>query len=334
MKRIFFVILLFLISCKKQESVTPEPVSNLGVVDKVFICNEGNFNWANATISLYDKNEETIQDSVYYKANEFGLGDVCQSATYHGDNIYIVVNNSSKIEVISKSDFKRITTIDGFNSPRYFVSKNDQKGYVSDLYANKIWVVDLQNNTISNSIKCNGWTEEMVLSNDLLYVTNPEKEYVYVVNTSSDLMEDSIYVGAGVSSIQKDTNSIVWCLSSGDANNLPSLIMVNNDHTIQKFELDADASPSKLRYSAWDDKLYFINGDICVFDIQSQVIDPLFVPHNDRLFYGLGVDNNGDVYVSDAKDFVQKATCSIYTNIGSLKDTFEAGINTGYFVFE
>ncbi len=60
-----------------------------------------------------------------------------------------------------------------------------------------------------------------------------------------------------------------------------------------------------------------------------------FIPSSDHLFYGLGIHPaNGNIYVSDAKDYVQNGTVYQYNQVtGSLVRTFPAGRIPGSFCF-
>ena len=50
------------------------------------------------------------------------------------------------------------------------------------------------------------------------------------------------------------------------------------------------------------------------------------------MFYGLTINPvNGEIYVSDAVDYVQSGTVLRYSQDGELLDTFNVGINPGSF---
>lgn len=330
MKKLHLILIIFtLFSCKKEESPTPDiHTSSNGMV----ICNEGNFNWANASLSYYDIGTGALSNNVFESANGEKLGDICQSATFINDKLYVVVNNSAKIEVLNMDNFEQITTITGFASPRYIQQVSASKAYVTDLYANKVWIVDMNDHTISGSIPLSGWTEEMVLKNDRVYITNLERKYLYVVDISSDQVVDSIEVGTEAGSLVMDNQGTIWCTRSGDANSgqSPALVSLVND-SISVYELPLASTPSKLVYNTEQQQLYFLNGAVSRFDITSKELTLNFIPANDRILYGLGMDDDR-LYVSDVKDFVQPSTIYVYDVAGNQKSTFNVGINAGFFL--
>ena len=50
----------------------------------LFICNEGNFQYGNATLSYYDPTTMTVENEVFYRANAMKLGDPLDPQTQVG----------------------------------------------------------------------------------------------------------------------------------------------------------------------------------------------------------------------------------------------------------
>jgi len=66
-----------------------------------------------------------------------------------------------------------------------------------------------------------------------------------------------------------------------------------------------------------------------------QLCLPALISQGSRNLYGLGVDpTTGNIYVSDAIDYVQKGKVYRYHPDGSLIDSFTAGVIPGGFYFQ
>ncbi|WMJ74421.1 hypothetical protein RCC89_14785 [Cytophagaceae bacterium ABcell3] len=333
---------LFLFACRKDtpEETDKEKVPSVRPLGGMFITNEGNFGWGNASISYYDFEEEKVTEDIYKAANDRPLGDVCQSMTIKDGKGYIVVNNSNKVEVVDIVSFKSLGAISGLSSPRYLLPINSKKAYISDLYSNAVTVVDLSSKSKTKEISCPGWTEQMALVNSKAFVTNIRKEYVYVINTEEDKITDSIKVGFAPNSIVEDKNGKLWVLSSGSReNNIPASLSKVNPQTLKvenkiTFQQTTQGA-NKLTINGSLDTLYFLSRGVYQMPIQQEAIpaSPI-IKQGSAILYGLGVHpKNGNIYVSDAIDYTQKGMVYCHKNDGTLLESFNAGIIPGGFYF-
>ncbi|WP_317898267.1 YncE family protein [Aurantibacillus circumpalustris] len=341
MKNNFFilVLVLFLASCVKDKPETlVQPPVQLTNSKKVYIVNEGPFQNGNGSISLYDSGSNEVVENFYETQNQSQLGNIAQSLNYFNGSYYIVVNNSKKIIVCDK-EFKKKTEITGLNSPRYILPITNQKAYVSDLYANSISIINLNTNAITGSIPCSGKTEKMTLLYNKAYITNTDRDHVYVVNVLSDKIEDSVFVGAGASSVALDANDQVWVLASGNYGISSGRLSKINPATNKvdffvNFELTD--SPFNLCLNAKKDTLYFLNKSVYRMSVKEMSLPAShFIASGTKNFYGLGVNpNDYSIYVSDALDYSQRSQIYIYHADGSPKHNFKAGIISNSFYFE
>lgn len=339
---IFVLVSFILLSCVKDKpNDVMQPEVTLGGGTKVYITNEGNFGTGNASVSMYEPGSGQIVSDIYKtQNNNAGIGDVCQSMAKINNKYYVVVNNSGKIAVINSSDFKLNANITGLQSPRFILPVTFNKAYVSDLYANAISIIDLNSNTKTGSIPCSGWTEQMVLIYNKVFVTNNKSNYTYVINTITDQITDSINVGKFGGSIVMDKNSKIWVLSSGESSSstLGKLSRINPiTLTVeQSFTFNSSDSPSNLCINATKDTLYFLNTHVYRMNITSASLPgSVFIASSSNTFYGLGVsDKDYSIYVSDAIDYIQKSSIMVYSPNGQLKTSFKAGINASSFYFE
>jgi len=334
-------LLLLIASCRKDAPPKPDnnpiPASDSNAV---YITNEGNFQFGNAAVSYYaDGMTEAVED-LFRPANNRPLGDVCQSMCIFNNKAYIVVNNSGKVEVVNPATFVSTATISGLKSPRYFLPVSNSKAYISDMYANAISVVDLNSNTITGTIPCRGQTQELLLAHGEVFVTNEHSNKLYVINSSNDMISDSISIGYGSNSIVEDKNSKLWILCSGKpGSSNASLHRINPaNYTVEysfTFNKSSD-SPWRLCINGNRDILYFLNKDCYQMTVTDATLPatPL-IPSNGKNFYGLGINpHNNHIYISDAIDYVQRGKIYIYKPDGSVASDFLAGIIPGGFYFK
>ncbi len=331
---------IIMASCSKEDNgplaTRPDIASGQGV----FVANEGNFGWGNASLSYYDKKNDTIHHDYFRNANGETPGDVLQSITMHKGLAYLVVNNSGKIEVMDPKTGHRHSTITGMVSPRYMLPVTDDKAYVSDLFGNHIRIVDLQTSTITGEIPLNGWTEAMVELRGNVYVTGMQSGYVYELDPAGDQLIDSLYLPPGPVSMVVDSNEHLWVLSGGAP-------MFKNEPTL--YQLEKNSFGIKKQYHLPDpgfiynnlsicpegETLYFLGENVYRMNITSANPQPeKFIPSEGRFFYALSVDPfNGDIYLSDPIDFEQKGKMMRYDKEGQLLNTLNTGIIPGSFTF-
>jgi YVTN family beta-propeller protein len=334
----FGLMAISFFSCKRQ----PPPSNNPGefkIGQSVFILNEGNFQQGNASVGHYDFKENTIQQKVFQNANQRPVGDVMQSASMIQGNLYLVINNSGKIEIVNPVNMKSKAVINGFVSPRYIVQVSVNKAYVSDLYADEISIVDLKSNQKAGSIKLKGWTEQMLVYKDEVWVTNYTSKFIYVIDTLTDLVQDSIEVGTGGQSIVLDKENKIWVLCRGDVltGEPGRLSRIEPDSImIEKiFAFPLASSPFRLQINKTGDWLFYLDESVYSLNISdNQLPVSAMIQSNGRNFYALQANaGNNELYVSDATDFVQNGMAYRFTNQGNVIDSFKTGIIPGDFLF-
>lgn len=275
----------------------------------VVILNEGLFQWAQSELSLYNKNSKTVSNNIYKQYNNRKLGDVLQSITEWNNRLYLVINNSGKIEIIDNQTFLNIGTISGLKSPRKIVFYMDKKAYITDLYNNAITVYDLVQQSVMKKIPINGWTEDAIVIDDKLYVSSPKNEYVYIIDATQDILEDSIKTLYGGQSFQMDAQGYLWEACMGDSTKgfFGGLMKFNiKNRTLDKGIVfnNKKETASYLCSSLDRNSFYFINKNIYKIDLNQYTISQVFDGSNKQL-YGLNIDiENNELYIADAKDFL------------------------------
>ena len=332
------LVLLFTAGCRKDRPDAPEEAPLEVGTHGVYIVNEGNFQWGNASVSYFDPATGAVNEDLYQPANGEALGDVLQHMVIHDGRAYLVVNNSGKVVVVDPHSFTTTATITGFPSPRAMLPVNPSKAYVSDLSAGRMSVVDLAGNSITGHIPCGQWTEAMALVGEEAFITDQSRPFLYVVNTGTDELVDSIAVPRGGNSIVMDAEGLLWMACGGGSGSAPAprgggpaaragetaLTLPHGGHHPWRLTTNGDGTI-----------LYFLNEHVYRLAITETALPGMaFIPADGRNFYGLGVDpQEGTVYVADAIDYVQRGVVLRHASDGALLGSFHAGRIPGGFVF-
>ncbi|MDE7345487.1 MAG: glutaminyl-peptide cyclotransferase [Muribaculaceae bacterium] len=325
--------------------ILPAPDGDDGTL---FILNEGNFQYSNATLSIYNPEKREVTDEAFIKANGMKLGDVAQSMTIYGDRGWIVVNNSNVIFAIDPTTLKEKGRIENLTFPRYIHFVSDTKAYVTQLWDNRIAIINPQTYQITGHIDVpdmkpgSGSTEQMVSYGDFVYCNCwSYQKRIIKIDTRSDEVVASLEVGIQPNSLALDCNGKLWTVTDGGFEGspfgyeAPALVKIDAEtfKIENKFSFSLGDSCSEICLNGEKDRLYWINDDIWEMDVTASA--PPSAPllkAGDTLYYGLTVAPvSGDIYVADAIDYQQNGIIYRYSRDGKLIDHFNAGINPGAF---
>jgi YVTN family beta-propeller protein len=339
MKLFHLLIVVSLFSCKRDKPVVEDGILVEGIQpgEGVFIINEGNFMWGNGEVYYYNYSTQQVFVNLFSTKNGIPLGDVAQSMTIIGNKGYVVLNNSGKIEVVNLSDFSSAGTITGFDSPRFSLLSASGKLLVTDLYADEISVVNLQNSSISSTIPFPGWSEEMVMTDQKIFVGNNENNMILVIDAITDSAIDTIITGNYCNSLVSDVNGKVWALCSGQTGVQATLHMIDpvNNSIVSTFTFPTGQSPWKLNINGNGTILYYLNNGVYEMPVNGSVLaTSALIPEGSSTFYSLGIEPvSGDIYIGDAKDYVQNGSVLRYSSGGTMISIFDVGIIPGGFSF-
>ncbi len=329
----------------------------------LFIVNEGNFMYGNASLSYYNPLTGEILNNIFYNTNALPLGDVAYSMAIKDSLGYIVINNSGKIYILNIHTFKYINKITGLTSPRHIFFVNDSKAYVTDLYAKAITIVNLKTDKITGKISIDNGnpdfyqhpSEQMLAFGNNVFVNCWSYDNkVLIINMLIDKVIDSITVGKQPNSMVIDKYNKLWVLSDGGTTGTPygqelsSLTKIDAATlTVEKrFRFsEMAASPSNLSINGTGDTLFYLynnwsgssvkDAGVYAMATTAEILpDKPVIRQNGKLFYALGIDPaNSTLYISNAIDFVRPGKVYLYSSRGIIYDSLTAGIIPGYFCF-
>lgn len=345
------ILFTTVISCMKWDYGEPEDFTVSG--QGLFICNEGNFQYSNATLSYYVPDSNKVLNEIFFRSNGFRLGDVAQSMTIHDNKGWIVVNNSHVIFAIDLNTFKEVGRIENLTSPRYIHFVNDEKAYVTQIWDNRIFIVNPKRYEVIGNIIVpdmdmeNGSTEQMVQVGKYVYCTCwSYQNRIIKIDTETDEVVGSLTLGKQPRSIVADKYDYLWVLTDGGipdspyGSEAPALFCIDtNSFTVEKRMLlsaSAEDSPAQLCINGSCDTLYWINRHVWRMDVNASRLPVRpFIEYSDTRYYGLTVNPyNSEVYVADAIDYQQQGVILRYSPQAVLLDKFYVGITPGAFCWK
>lgn len=317
----------------------------------LFIVNEGNFQYGNSSLSFYVPETGEAINELFIRANGMKLGDVAQSMTIYGDKGWIAVNNSHVIFAIDLTTGKETGRIENLTSPRFIHFISDEKAYVTQLWDNRIFVVNPKTYRTTGYIEVpgmgpeSGSTEEMVQVGDDVYCTCWSYQNTLVrIDARTDEVTGMLKLGFQPRWIVKDRYDMLWVLTDGGYEGSvygyepPALYRLDpKTFTVtDKFEFKLGDSPASLQTDASGQYLYWLNDDVWKMDVESQRLPPApMIKTRETKYYSLTVSPyTGDVYVGDAIDYQQPGKVYRYSGEGELIEEFYVGITPGAFCWK
>lgn len=338
MRFISFLLItsVILVSCKKEEPETPTVELKNGML---VLC-EGLFQQNNSSLSWVNFMNGSSMNSFFVNLADRALGDTGNDIQRYGDKIFIVVNVSSTIEVISAetgASIKQIPMFEGSvaKQPRNIVFSGN-KAYVT-CYDGFVDVINLSSLEVESRIPVGSNPEGLAVLNERLYVANsgglnfPNVDSTLSVidlNTNSELTR--ITVGKNPGSVMADDEGDIYVISRGDYGQIPSRMHKINTSTnivAETFLFDASGI-TKMKH------FFLINtgqGAISRFNANTeQLVEASFLDVSGvQTIYGVNYSETTDrIYVADAKDYTVTGDIFVYESSGgAFLNSYGVGLN-------
>lgn len=337
-------------SCMKWEGPEGNEVFD-ATASALFICCEGNFQYGNASLSYYNPDNNSVENEVFFRANGMRLGDVAQSMTAFGGRGWICVNNSHVVFAIDLNSFRETGRIENIGSPRYIHFISPTKAYVTQIWDNRILVVNPSSYSITGQITVpdmdagSGSTEQMVQCGDYVFCTCwSYQNSIIKIDTRTDEVVGKLIVGIQPRCIVADRYGKLWVLTDGGYQGSPSgyeapaLVRINPEtfEVEKRMVFNLGDSPSSLCLDSSRSTLFWINNHVWKMDALSTSLPtaPLIMSRSTR-YFGLAVSpSDGDVYVADAIDYQQAGMVYRYSAYGMPIDEFYTGVSPSSFCWK
>ena len=345
---ILLVVITLMQACVKDRPTVTVTTSNTG---NVYIVCEGNMGNGDGSLYNYNPVTDSVSGDLYKTVNTMPLGDVFQSMTRIGDNLFLCVNNSDKIVVLDAVTKKTKGTI-AIPKPRYLVAVNEELAYVSTMYSKKVFGINPTTLQVTGTTETPYYNSEgMTLQGNTLWVCNWDTACSWV--TGIDALSGSVARRINIGkyaphSILADKEGLLWVMSGNVTKGkfaALSRIDPSTGLVVRQYDFPMNSDPIKPVLNRTKDTLWFIqvkydgsdaDNGIYRMSIRDTALPkaPLIKASKYQYYWALGIDAaNGNIYVGDPKGFVQKGQVNIYNTEGILQKTFSVGVGPGQFYF-
>lgn len=328
----------------------------------MYLLNEANMGSNKSSIDYVDFRNAYYVRNIYAERNPEvvkELGDVGNDIQIYGNKLYAVINCSHKVEVMDVRTCKRIGQVDIPNCRYIRFAKG--KAYVSayvgpvaidpNAQLGAVYEVDTASLAVTRKVTVGYQPDELEVLGEYLYVANsggyraPDYDStVSVVEIYGMKQIQKIPVGINLHRIRKDCYGKLWVTSRGDYNTIPSRLYVldrkdkNSKEMVVKDTLDIPCSEMYIQ----GDSLYFYSVEwnkqterntvtYGIIDVRTgQLVTDHFITDGTEqdivIPYGICVHpTTGDIYVTDAKNYVSSGVLHCYDRHGKKKWSVRTG---------
>ena len=328
----------------------------------MYLLNEANMGSNKSSIDYVDFRNAYYVRNIYAERNPEvvkELGDVGNDIQIYGNKLYAVINCSHKVEVMDVRTCKRIGQVDIPNCRYIRLAKGT--AYVSayvgpvaidpNAQLGAVYEVDTASLAVTRKVTVGYQPDELEVLGEYLYVANsggyraPDYDStVSVVEIYGMKQIQKIPVGINLHRIRKDRYGKLWVTSRGDYNTIPSRLYVldrkdkNSKEMVVKDTLDIPCSEMYIQ----GDSLYFYSVEwnkqterntvtYGIIDVRTgQLVTDHFITDGTEqdivIPYGICVHpTTGDIYVTDAKNYVSSGVLHCYDRHGTKKWSVRTG---------
>lgn len=324
----------------------------------IYLVNQGNQGSNKARLDFLNFHNGFYIRDVFTEYNPEvvkGLGDTGNDVQVYKGKVFVVVNGSHKVEIMDAYSMKRLAQVDVPNCR--FIAFDGNCAYVTSYVAKDeeslktqkgaLYCIDLDTYKVTGQVTVGYQPEQLVIMDGKAYVANSgglAKDYdntVSVVDLKSMKVEYDIEVAVNLQLMLVDAEGTIWVSSIGNYRDVSSTLnyLVKKG---DKYELGGTVNVPVSSMALAGDKIYVIgttynpttwkptttynivnaktrkleSGSFITDGTESDITTAYTVTVN---------PGNGDIYVTDAKDYVSSGTLHCYTGSGKHKWSVRTG---------
>lgn len=324
----------------------------------IYLVNQGNQGSNKARLDFLNFHNGFYIRDVFTEYNPEvvkGLGDTGNDVQVYKGKVFVAVNGSHKVEIMDAYSMKRLAQVDVPNCR--FIAFDGNCAYVTSYVAKDkeslktqkgaLYCIDLDTYKVTGQVTVGYQPEQLVIMDGKAYVANSGgyvagyDDIVSVVDLKSMKVEYDIKVAINLGLMLVDAEGTIWVSSQGNFSDVSSTLnyLVKKG---DKYELGGSVNVPVSSMALAGDKIYVIgstytppawaltttynivnaktrkleSGSFITDGTESDITTAFTVTVN---------PGNGDIYVTDAKDYVSSGTLHCYTGSGKHKWSVRTG---------
>lgn len=320
-----------------------------------YLVNQGNMGSNKARLDFLNFHNGFYIRDVFTEYNPEvvkGLGDTGNDVQVYKGKVFVVVNGSHKVEIMDAYSMKRLAQVDVPNCR--FIAFDGNHAYVTSYVAKDkealrtqkgaLYRIDLDTYKVTGQVTVGYQPEQLVIRDGKAYVANSggyvagNDNTVSVVDLKSMKVEYNIEVAVNLQLMLVDAEGTIWVSSIGNYSDISSTLnyLVKKG---DKYELGGTVNVPVSSMALAGDKIYVIGSTYTptlttTYNIVNAKTRKLesgsFITDGTEsditTAYAVTVNpGNGDIYVTDAKDYVSSGTLHCYTGSGKRKWSVRTG---------
>ena len=332
----------------------------------IYLVNQGNQGSNKARLDFLNFHNGFYIRDVFTEYNPEvvkGLGDIGNDVQVYKGKVFVVVNGSHKVEIMDAYSMKRLAQVDVPNCR--FIAFDGNSAYVTSYVAKDkeafktqkgaLYCIDLDTYKVTGQVTVGYQPEQLVIMDGKAYVANSggyvagNDNTVSVVDLNSMKVEYDIEVAVNLELMLVDSEGTIWVSSRGNYSDVSSTLnyLVKKG---DKYELGGSVNVPVSSMALAGDKIYVIgstytpptwaltttynivnaktrkleSGSFITDGTESDITTAFTVTVN---------PGNGDIYVTDAKDYVSSGTLHCFTGSGKHKWSVHTGDIPGRIAF-
>lgn len=324
----------------------------------IYLVNQGNQGSNKARLDFLNFHNGFYIRDVFTEYNPEvvkGLGDTCNDVQVYKGKVFVAVNGSHKVEIMDAYSMKRLAQVDVPNCR--FIAFDGNCAYVTSYVAKDketlktqkgaLYRIDLDTYKVTGQVTVGYQPEQLVIMDGKAYVANSGgyvagyDDTVSVVDLKSMKVEYDIKVAINLALMLVDAEGTIWVSSQGNYSDVSSTLnyLVKKG---DKYELGGSVNVPVSSMALAGDKIYVIGTTYNpttwkptttynIVNVKTRKLESgSFITDGTEsditTAYTVTVNpGNGDIYVTDAKDYVSSGTLHCYTGSGKHKWSVRTG---------